>query len=115
MKRDKKWEAFEEYIVGKLKEIDFYCKRTPGSGNKGRKGDIYTNVGLHIEAKQRNTKSITVNSDFWKKLNEEIPLHSNKIPVLALENGEGKRWAVLDLDYFLDIYIDYYKRTSLGK
>lgn len=99
------WQKLELYIVGKLELIDINCKRTPGSGNKGRKGDIYTSCGLHIECKLRNTESVTIKKDVWKKLCDEVPFHSNNLPMLALENKEGKRWAVLELDDFLDIFI----------
>ena len=105
----KPWEELESYIVNCLKDLDKYCKRTPGSGNKGRKGDIFTSCGLHIECKQRMTKSVTINSEVWQKLNQEIPLHSNKIPVLALENKDRKRWAVLDLDDFLFLYKELWR------
>ena len=109
MKRDKDWERFEDYIIAKLQEVDQYCKTTPGSGNQGIKGDIKNNVMLHIECKQRNTKSVTINSEVWKKLCKEIPLHANKIPILTLENKEKKRWAILDLDDFLNLFIELTK------
>lgn len=106
MNRDKKWQVFEDSIVEKLKEIDPYCSRTPGSGNKGIKGDIKNSAGLHIECKQRNTKSVTIDNEVWKKTCSEIPLHSDRIAMLALENKEGKRWAILNLDDFLNLFIE---------
>jgi len=45
----------------------------------------------------------------WDKLKEEIPLHVDKMPVYCLEQKDKKRFAVLDLDDFLDLYIEYYK------
>lgn len=113
--RDKKWQVFEDYIVEKLKEIDPYCRATIGSGNKGEKCDIKTDCGLGIEAKQRNTKSVTINNEVWKKLVSEIPLHADRIPMLALENKEGKRWAVLALDDFLNLFIELtnYRRGNI--
>lgn len=104
-----KWKLFQDYIALKLREIDKYSRSTKGSGNKGEKGDVKTSLDLHFECKLRNTDSITINSKVWKKLNEEIPLHSQKIPVLALENKEGKKLAVLDLDDFLNLYIELYR------
>lgn len=103
------WKIFETYIVERLKELDNYCSRTPGSGNKGIKGDIRTSLPIHIECKQRNTADITVKMDVWEKLNNEIPLHVDKVPVYCLENKDKKRFAVLNLDDFLDIFIEYYK------
>ena len=46
MRRDKQWQKFEDYIAEILKEIDPYCSRTPGSGNKGIKGDIRFNENI---------------------------------------------------------------------
>lgn len=104
------WKIFETYIVERLKELDNYCSRTPGSGNKGIKGDIRTTkIPLHFECKQRNTQDITIKMDVWEKLNNEIPLHVDKIPVYCLENKDKKRFAVLNLDDFLDIFVEYYK------
>ena len=103
------WKIFEQYIIERLKEIDPYCSRTPGSGNKGIKGDIKTSVNLHFECKQRATQNITIKMDVWDKLRNEIPLYVDKTPVYCLEQKDKRRFAVLDLDDFLEIYIEYYK------
>ena len=104
-----KWKIFQDYIAMRLREIDPYARSTKGSGNSGELGDINNSCELLIECKQRNTQSVQVNNGVWKKLCEEIPLHSNRLPVLALENGKGRKWAVLDLDNFLDLYIEYWR------
>lgn len=108
---DKKWKHFQDYIADRLKEIDSYCRSTIGSGNQGESGDIFfsKNLGLHIECKLRNTKNVTIMMNVWKKNCSEIPLNVNKIPLLALENKDGKRFAVLELDDFLDMFIQLYK------
>lgn len=100
------WKKFEEYLVGKLLCIDKYAKRTPGSGNKGRKGDV-SNKYLLIEAKYTDKKSISFKRDVWDKLLSELPLHSSRIPMYALKDGDGNKYAVLDLDDFFDIFIDH--------
>lgn len=112
MARDKAWEQLEDYTAQRLKELDPYCRHSKASGgNCGENGDIYfsKNIGVHFEMKQRNTESVTIKKDVWEKLNSEIPLGVQKIPVLALENKDKKRWAVLDLDDFINIYIEWYK------
>lgn len=100
------WRIFQDYIAEKLKDIDPNARSTKGSGNQGELGDVNNSVDLCIECKQRNTKSVTIKEDTWEKLCNEIPLHSERTPVLALENKDKKRWAVLDLDDFLDLYIE---------
>lgn len=106
----KKWEQLEFWICDKLEELDPYVKRSPGSGNKGCKGDIKfsTNIGLHIEAKQRNLKSV-YNIDWLKKCEEEIPFHSKKVALLITENKDGKKVAHLDADDFFEIYEGWFK------
>jgi len=105
----KDWFLFQEHIADRLKELDPYARSTKGSGNCGEQGDVNNKCGLTIECKQRNTKSVTINYDTWKKLCEEIPLHSERIPLYALQNQDKKRWAVLDLDDFLDMFIELNK------
>lgn len=101
----KLWEQFEDYICQKIKEVDINARRTPGSGNKGRKGDIFTNCGLHIECKFRNKKNV-YNEDDLQKTIQEVPLHSKKIPILFTRNKDGKVRAHLEAGTFLDLYIE---------
>lgn len=112
MKRDKDWQKFEDYIVESLRDIDEYCRASKGSGNKGELHDIKTKTGIAVECKFRRTKSVTIKEKTWEKLVEEIPFHSDKIPVLALQNKNKKKWAVLDLDDFLEMYKELYRLTQ---
>ena len=101
MKKD--WEQLEELILAYVKELDHYAKRCPGSGNKGRKGDIVTSINLGIEIKDRNTKS-PYDEKWLSKCAEEIPLHSQKIPIVVTRNSEGKIRVHLDWSDFWEIY-----------
>lgn len=103
------WFLFQEYIAEILSEIDPHARSTKGSGNKGEQGDVNNKVGLTVECKLRNTKSAQINVEQWKDLLAEIPLHSERIPLLALKNKEGRKWAVLDLDDFLEMYVELIK------
>jgi hypothetical protein len=100
-----KWIQLENWIVSQLKEVDSFIKRTPGSGNGACKGDIKfsTNLGLHIEAKYRNTKSV-YNEDWLEKAEMEIPLHVNKAAVLFTMNKVGKVRVHMDAKDFMDIF-----------
>lgn len=106
MVKNTDWWKFQEYIAEKIKPISPGARSTKASGASTEKGDVKNSCGLHIECKQRNTKSVTIDYKVWEKLCEEIPLHVDRIPLLALENKDKKRWAVLDLDDFLEIYIE---------
>jgi hypothetical protein len=56
-----------------------------------------------VEAKNRNTESITIKEDVWNKLKSEIPLHSNRLPLYILRNKNKKTWAVLEADDLFNI------------
>lgn len=100
------WKQFQDYIAGRLQSIDPNARSSKGSGNKGEIADI-NNKYLAIECKQTEKKSISLEREVWLKLCSEVPLHSKRIPMYALQDGEGNKWAVLDLDTFLDIFIDH--------
>ncbi len=111
MKRDKSWQKLEDYIASRLKEIDSYCRASKASGgNCGESGDIYfsKDIGLHIECKERNMKSV-YNEEWLAKCQSEIPLHSKKLALVITSNNEGKRRVHLDLDDFINFYLEYWK------
>lgn len=109
------WQQLETWICSQLQELDPYIKRSPGSGNKSCKGDIKfsTNIGLHLEAKWRNLKSV-FNQEWLNKCASEIPLHTQKIPVVITEDKNGKRVAHLEAVDFFNLYNEYYK-LKLGE
>lgn len=106
----KAWEKLEQYICNKLQCLDKHIKRSPGSGNGNCKGDVKfsTNLGLHIEAKQRNLKSV-YDEEWLIKCESEIPLHSDKIAIVVTENKEEKKRVHLDADDFFDLYIKLWR------
>ena len=105
-----KWKLLEHWICERLKELDPHVSRSPGSGNGNCKGDLKfsTNVGLHVEAKYRNLKSV-FDQDWIEKCEEEIPLHSQKIAIVVTENKDDKKLVHLDADDFFDLFIELYK------
>ena len=107
----KNWEQLEEFVCQELKELDPYIRRTKGSGNKGEKGDIKfsTNLGLHIECKCYKTKS-PFQQKWLDKVNEEIPLHSDKIGIVITENKDGDKIVHFGWQDFFEIYKRSLKR-----
>lgn len=103
------WKLFQDYIAERLKVIDPYARSSKASGACGEMADIQNNIELAIECKKRNTQSCSINLKTWKKLCEEIPFHSKRIPILALENKNKDRFAVLNLNTFLSLYIELIK------
>ena len=103
----KEWVQLEEYVLEHIKELDTYAKRSPGSGNKGRKGDITTSLPIHIECKQRDLKSC-YRQEWYDKTQEEIPLHVKKIAVLITEDNNNNKMAHISFEDFWELF----KRTQ---
>jgi len=100
----KEWIKLEEFILQCVKEIDKYVRRSPGSGNKGRKGDLVTNIGLKFEMKDNQAlKSAYKESDMLKIISE-VPLHSQDIPILVTRNKEKKIRVHMEFEDFWRIY-----------
>ena len=102
MKKD--WEQLEEFILAYVKELDPYAKRCPGSGNKGRKGDLVTSCGLKIECKDNQSLKNAYKENDMQKIIEEVPLHSQDIPILITRNQDKKIRVHLNWECFWDIY-----------
>lgn len=111
MKRDKEWEQFEDYVAMRLKEIDPYSRASKGSGAQGELGDV-NNKYILTECKFRNVKSPSININHWLKLNREVPISSERFPMLALKQKDGYKFAVLDLDQYLEDFIELTQRRE---
>ena len=111
----KPWEMLEQYICGELKVIDPSIKRSPGSGNGFKKGDVCckTNIGLHLEAKQRNKLNVW-ESKWLTKCESEIPLHSKKMAIVVTENNKKEKHVHLSADDFFNMYIEYWRLKNEG-
>jgi len=100
----KKWEQLQWYVANKFKELgDKYARPTVGSGNGNENGDVYTEFPFTVECKQRTTKDVTIRIAVWEKNKADIPLNSPKLPLVFLENKDGKRFAVLEADDFFEL------------
>lgn len=98
------WEKLEELILSDIQEVDEYAKRTPGSGNKGRTGDIFTSCGLKIEIKDNQSLKNAYKETDMQKIIEEVPLHSQDIPILITRNKNKKIRVHLEWSDFISIY-----------
>jgi len=87
-------DKLEKYIVSYLQEIDPKTKQSNNSGAISNNGDIQTSKFL-IECKHRNTKNLTIQKKTWDKLCGQIPVGSNKIPLLIMRNIDNEVFAVL--------------------
>ena len=104
MKRSKDWMKFEDFVAEELKEIAPYATHTKGS----RYGDIKNVPGLHIECKAYNSKNV-YQEDHMQKCIEEVPFHSDKIPLLITKNKDNNIRVHMEWIDFLNLYIEYHR------
>jgi hypothetical protein len=82
--------------------LDKYARPSKGSGNSTEIADIKTSV-LHCECKRRDTKSITIHPEIWKKLLLQKPIDSKKLSCYVLQNALDDKFVVLGFDDFFDL------------
>ncbi len=96
----------ELWVASMLQKIDKYARKSKASGGSTESFDIQTNIPLAIECKIKRTNLNPVISMItWDKLLAEIPMRSDRTPVLFIENTHGKRFAVLDANDFFEYFL----------
>lgn len=106
--------GLENSIAEHFQDIGYIkARRSKGSGSRGELGDIAGQDIFVVEAKKRTTKNITLKEDVWKKLCNEIPLHSKRMPLYVLENANKKFWCVLDISDFFNILKGYLEHEKI--
>jgi Holliday junction resolvase len=103
-----------EFVVAQMLQIAFNdssIRPSKASGASTELGDI-KNTFLMVECKKRNTESVTINNNVWKHLINQLPINSKKVPLLVLENKEGKQWAVMDLNDLQRLLARSYNATG---
>ena len=103
-----------EYVVAQRLQIAFNdtsIRPSKASGASTELGDI-RNSFLLVECKKRNTNSITINKNVWNHLIHQLPINSKRVPLLVLENKEGKQWAVMDLSDLQRLLARSYNATG---
>jgi len=93
---------FEEYVLAKVKEIDPQARLSRGSGCGNDIGDITSSI-LYCECKKRNTESIGIKESVWRHLQNQLPINTDKISIMALENKNNKRFIVMEIEDFFKI------------
>ena len=80
---------------------------TKNSGASNSDGDIVSPY-FRIECKYRTTDNITIKKKVWDKLCSEIPIGSEKIPLLCYRNQYKDTWAVLHIADFIRLIKEVY-------
>lgn len=110
MKKEE-WYLFQEWIAQELKELDPNARSTKASGARGETGDVKNAINLNIECKCYNTKS-PFKQEWLDKVNEEIPLHSDKIGIVVTRNKNKDVVVHLGWRDFFEIYKRSLKNES---
>jgi len=95
----------ELWVASMLQRIDKYARPSKASGASNEAYDIQTEIPIAVECKIRNIKNPVINLITWDKLLKEIPIRSNRTPVLFLQNTHGDKFAVLDADNFFEDFL----------
>lgn len=96
----------EDLVVEYLKELDSKARPTKASGGgirNSEKGDIYNELGLIIECKQRNKENIVIERKVWNKLLNEIPIGQRRIPIIVYQNKYKENFVILSLEDFINL------------
>lgn len=99
-KSNRKGFKFEEEIAELFKPIFKESRPTKNSGASNSDGDIVSPY-FRIECKYRGKDNITIRKCVWDKLCSEIPIGSQKIPLLCYRNQHKDTWAVLHIKDFI--------------
>jgi len=103
----------EAWVASMLKKIDKHARPSKASGASTENYDLQTEIPLAIECKIRNIKNPVINLITWDKLLNEIPMRSNRTPVLFLQNVHGDKFAVLNAeDFFNDFLYQMYEQED---
>lgn len=103
----------ERWIAKMLMKIDKTARPSKASGASTEAYDLQTVIPLACECKMRNIKNPVINLLTWDKLLNEIPLRSDRTPILFLENKFGDRFAVLKAeDFFNDFLYELYEEDK---
>lgn len=97
--------SLESWVVGQLQaNLDPNARRTRGSGCGNEIGDV-SNKYLYVECKMKHThENIIVQfKEEWQHLLFRVPMSSDKIPVMFVENKHGEKFAVLKAEDFITL------------
>lgn len=92
----------EEFVVAYFKDIDGSVRLSRASGALSDVADVVTK-DYYIEAKKRGSESLTIEKRVWRHLCNQIPIGSQKIPLLIMQNKDKQTFVILDIKDFINI------------
>ena len=110
--RRQKGKKLERWIAENFKEIgDKYARPTRMSGGGTEIGDVFSNY-FFVESKSWNKKNINIPIRIIDHLKERIPINSDRIPIWAFKNNEGKIFVTMEARDFFYVIKDYIRRKN---
>jgi len=103
-----KWEKLQYYVAERIQKWDPEARPTKASGGSTELGDVQNQMFM-VECKQREVKHPKIDVDVYAKNKALLPIDTDKIPILALENEEEKRFIALSADDFFDIVDNFFE------
>ena len=100
-------EAFEKVVLKLMKDLGIQVDPTIGSGSVKNDGDLLTkDYAIECKTQHENrgkpVKDLRIKIDEFDKIEHQaIPL--GKEPIYLLENTSKRRFAVMDLDQFMQL------------
>ena len=96
--------SLELFVASHLQDIDPKARPTRGSGCGNEIGDV-SNTILFVECKQKLTKdNITMRyKEEWLDLLKKMPMTTNKIPVVVIENAKNEKFVFIQAEDFFKI------------
>ena len=94
----------ELYVTQRLLGIDPHARPTRGSGSHTEIGDV-SNKLFFVECKEKHTRDNVI-MDYrneYLKLCEDMPIGTQKIPIVVTENKARDKFVIIRADDFFDI------------
>jgi hypothetical protein len=104
----------ENLVLAHLQAIEPRARLSNNSGAVSNNGDITNSDYFQIECKVKNTDSITIKNDVFKKLVKSIPMHINRMPVLVNQNKEKYVYVTMEMRDFFKLADAFVQKEKHG-
>lgn len=93
-----KGNKLEDYVLAKFQEFD------PCARRRGKPYDVVSEYCV-AECKNLAGQSISIPANYYDKLLAKMPMNTNQLPIVVREISDGRRFVILDFDYFVDYFL----------
>lgn len=101
-----KGNSLENYVLARLQEID------PQARKRGKPYDVVSKYAV-VECKNLAGQSVSIPARYYDKLLAKMPMNTNQLPIVVREISDGRRFVILDFDYFVDYFLKVLVESGL--